>query len=134
MKVEVDLMKNCDGILALMDENLIPSASTGESMASHHKMKGDYYPILCRSDGETIAVVSQIVEEISEEIVEQTVGVSVSHIFDGSAGAVKLIPQEGTQRCTVEDMTEATRSADSGTDRRRASPAKYGRNCRCREK
>merc|ERR1712227_751951 len=41
-KVEAELQKICDGILALMDKNLIPSASTGESKVFYYKMKGDY--------------------------------------------------------------------------------------------
>merc|ERR1712012_78185 len=45
-KVEGELQKICDGILALMDKNLIPSASTGESKVFYYKMKGDYYRYL----------------------------------------------------------------------------------------
>ena len=45
-KVEAELQKICDGILALMDKNLIPSASTGESKVFYYKMKGDYYRYL----------------------------------------------------------------------------------------
>merc|ERR1712065_37458 len=45
-KVEAELQKICDGILALMDKNLIPSASAGESKGFYYKMKGDYYRYL----------------------------------------------------------------------------------------
>jgi len=45
-KVEAELQKICDGILSLMDKNLIPSASTGESKVFYYKMKGDYYRYL----------------------------------------------------------------------------------------
>ena len=45
-KVEAELQKICDGILVLMDKNLIPSASTGESKVFYYKMKGDYYRYL----------------------------------------------------------------------------------------
>jgi len=42
-KVEVELRKICNEILALMNENLIPLATTGETKVFYHKMKGDYY-------------------------------------------------------------------------------------------
>ena len=45
-KVEGELQKIRDGILALMDENLIPSASTGECKVFYYKMKGDFYRYL----------------------------------------------------------------------------------------
>merc|ERR1711955_932 len=45
-KVEAELQKICDGILALMDKNLIPSATTGESKVFYYKMKGDYHRYL----------------------------------------------------------------------------------------
>ena len=40
MKVEAELQKICDGILALMNNNFIPAASTCESMVFYFKMKG----------------------------------------------------------------------------------------------
>eukprot|EP00450_Noctiluca_scintillans_P040450 CAMPEP_0194480108 /NCGR_PEP_ID=MMETSP0253-20130528/3024_1 /TAXON_ID=2966 /ORGANISM="Noctiluca scintillans" /LENGTH=140 /DNA_ID=CAMNT_0039319441 /DNA_START=62 /DNA_END=480 /DNA_ORIENTATION=+ len=46
VKVEAELQKICGGILALMDKNLIPTASTGESKVFYYKMKGDYYRYL----------------------------------------------------------------------------------------
>ena len=42
MKLEAELQKVYDGILAPMDKNLIPSGSTGESEVFYHEMKGDY--------------------------------------------------------------------------------------------
>merc|ERR1711981_1495673 len=39
-KVEGELQKICDDILALMDANLIPKATSGESKVFYHKMKG----------------------------------------------------------------------------------------------
>ena len=44
--LEVELQKVCDGILALMDESLILSASTGEPRDFCYEMKGDYYRFL----------------------------------------------------------------------------------------
>ena len=46
VKLEAELRKVCDGILALIDENLIHSACTRESKVFYHKMKDDYYPYL----------------------------------------------------------------------------------------
>ena len=43
MKPEAEIH---DGILALMDKNLIPSTSTEESKVLYYKMKGDYYRYL----------------------------------------------------------------------------------------
>ena len=45
-EVERKLQKIRDGILALMDKNLIPSASTDESKVLYYKMKSDYYRYL----------------------------------------------------------------------------------------
>ena len=51
-EVEGELQKIRDGILALMDKNLIPSASTDESKVLYYKMKSDYYRYLaeCATD------------------------------------------------------------------------------------
>ena len=45
-EVKRELQKIRDGILALMDKNLIPSASTDESKMLYYKMKSDYYRYL----------------------------------------------------------------------------------------
>jgi 14-3-3 protein epsilon len=42
-KVEAELATICGDILALLDEHLIQSASTGESKVFYYKMKGDYH-------------------------------------------------------------------------------------------
>ena len=41
--LEAELQRIYAGILALMDENLIPSASTGEPKALYFELKDDYY-------------------------------------------------------------------------------------------
>ena len=43
VKLKAELQKVCDGILALMDENMIPSASAGEPKVFYYEIKGDYY-------------------------------------------------------------------------------------------
>uniref|UniRef100_A0A5B7AV36 Putative 14-3-3-like protein GF14 kappa n=1 Tax=Davidia involucrata TaxID=16924 RepID=A0A5B7AV36_DAVIN len=45
-KVESELSEVCAGILKLLDEHLIPSASVSESKVFYLKMKGDYYRYL----------------------------------------------------------------------------------------
>merc|ERR1712188_133563 len=42
-KVEGELQKICDTIIALLESNLIPKASNGESKVFYQKMKADYY-------------------------------------------------------------------------------------------
>jgi len=43
VKVEGELQKICDTILAVLDTNLIPKCSSGESKVFYQKMKADYY-------------------------------------------------------------------------------------------
>lgn len=45
-KVESELSDVCAGILKILDQYLIPSASAGESKVFYLKMKGDYYRYL----------------------------------------------------------------------------------------
>jgi 14-3-3 protein epsilon len=53
-KVEAELQKICDTILGLLDNNLIPKASTGESKVFYQKMKADYYRYIAEfSDGDS---------------------------------------------------------------------------------
>jgi len=42
-KVEAELQDICDTILKVLDDNLIKSASTGESKVFYYKMKADYW-------------------------------------------------------------------------------------------
>merc|ERR1712176_816846 len=52
-KVEAELQKICDEILALLDKNLITAASTGESKVFYQKMKADYYRYIAEfTDGD----------------------------------------------------------------------------------
>ncbi|XP_057492668.1 14-3-3-like protein D [Actinidia eriantha] len=45
-KVESELTEVCAGILKLLDQNLIPSATASDSKVFYLKMKGDYYRYL----------------------------------------------------------------------------------------
>merc|ERR1712227_377587 len=52
-KVEGELDKICNTILGLLDANLIPKASTGESKVFYQKMKADYYRYIAEfTDGD----------------------------------------------------------------------------------
>jgi 14-3-3 protein epsilon len=52
-KVESELQKICDTILKLLEENLIPKASGGESKVFYQKMKADYYRYIAEfTDGD----------------------------------------------------------------------------------
>lgn len=46
MKVEDELSSICGSILDLLDQHLIPTASSGESKVFYLKMKGDYHRYL----------------------------------------------------------------------------------------
>merc|ERR1712125_193741 len=50
-KVEAELDKICNTILSLLDGNLIPKASTGESKVFYQKMKADYYRYIAEFSG-----------------------------------------------------------------------------------
>merc|ERR1711972_1263649 len=52
-KVEGELDKICNTILGLLDSNLIPKASNGESKVFYQKMKADYYRYIAEfTDGD----------------------------------------------------------------------------------
>ena len=61
VRVGTELTEVRNGILALMDENLIPSAITGESKVFYFKMKDDYYKIF--DEFATGDVESQVAED-----------------------------------------------------------------------
>jgi 14-3-3 protein epsilon len=42
-KIEAELARICDGILALLDSHLVPAAGAAESKVFYLKMKGDYH-------------------------------------------------------------------------------------------
>ena len=51
-KVENELQKIREGVLALMDKKLVPSPSTDESKAFYYKMNSDYHRYLAEQDTE----------------------------------------------------------------------------------
>ena len=91
VKAEAELPEVRDGILEVMDEDLISLASTGELMALYSRMKGDYYrhtervvampvPQIMEEITEVIRLVSQ--ERIHERIVEETIDVPISRVME----------------------------------------------------
>merc|ERR1712113_1059176 len=53
VKVEQELQKICNTILSLLDANLIPKATSGESKVFYQKMKADYYRYIAEfTDGD----------------------------------------------------------------------------------
>ena len=81
-KVEDELQKFRDGVLALMDKNLIPSAIAFESKMSHYAMAGGYYRHLaelaavetkrktakdaCEADAEATKITEKSIDEVVE--------------------------------------------------------------------
>jgi 14-3-3 protein epsilon len=67
-KVESELNKICDAILKLLDSNLIPKATTGESKVFYQKMKADYYRYIAEfTDGEKKAKAADNARQAYEE-------------------------------------------------------------------
>merc|ERR1719229_1144008 len=81
MKVEGELQKICDTILGLLDNNLIPKASSGESKVFYQKMKADYYRYIAEfTDGDKKAQAAENAKEAYEEaqkVAEK--GLAVTH-------------------------------------------------------
>merc|ERR1712110_173290 len=60
VKVEGELQKICDTILGVLDTNLIPKASLGESKVFYQKMKADYYRYIAEfRDGDQKAAAAE---------------------------------------------------------------------------
>jgi len=63
-KVERELGEVCQDILKVLDEHLIPSATTGESKVFYQKMKGDYHRYLAEfSTGDTRSTAAEAAGE-----------------------------------------------------------------------
>merc|ERR1712206_36821 len=67
-KVEAELQKICDTILGLLDKNLIPKASTGESKVFYQKMKADYFRYIAEfTEGDAKAKAAENARQAYEE-------------------------------------------------------------------
>ena len=121
IKVEDELQKFRHGILVLMDKNLIPSASTGESKMTHYTRVSDYNRYLAglaaveaksKVDKDVLVVLQrqvpviqqvlktvefpqvQYVDEIIEERIVEKIDVPVPFVKEEIIDVVKQIPQE----------------------------------------
>ncbi|CAL9735103.1 protein Bmh1p [Monosporozyma servazzii] len=54
VKIEQELTKISDDILSVLDQHLIPSATTGESKVFYYKMKGDYHRYLAEFSNDDV--------------------------------------------------------------------------------
>ena len=95
-KVEGELQKIRDGILALMDKKLVPSASTDETKVSYYKMKSDYHRYLAEQDTEAPNVSSR--DRISQHTMEQTLNVPVPEMVTQSVEVLKTFSQNRAQQ------------------------------------
>merc|ERR1712046_158655 len=79
-KVEGELDKICNTILGLLDGNLIPKASNGESKVFYQKMKADYYRYIAEfTDGDkktTAANNAKLAYEEAQKVAEKDLAVT----------------------------------------------------------
>merc|ERR1712110_1239018 len=79
-KVEAELDKICNTILSLLDGNLIPKASTGESKVFYQKMKADYYRYIAEfTDGDAKAKAAdnaRLAYEEAQKVAEKDLAVT----------------------------------------------------------
>jgi 14-3-3 protein epsilon len=67
-KVEKELHEICGTILELLDKNLIPKASTGESKVFYQKMKADYFRYIAEfTDGDSKSKAAESARQAYEE-------------------------------------------------------------------
>jgi len=79
-KVEGELDKICNTILGLLDSNLIPKASNGESKVFYQKMKADYYRYIAEfTEGDkksTAANNAKLAYEEAQKVAEKDLAVT----------------------------------------------------------
>merc|ERR1719194_359875 len=79
-KVEAELQKICGAILKLLEDNLLPKASTGESKVFYEKMKADYYRYIAEfTSGDEKAKASESARkayEAAKEVAEKDLAVT----------------------------------------------------------
>merc|ERR1719161_371303 len=80
VKVEAELQKICDTILGLLDANLIPKSTGGESKVFYQKMKADYYRYIAEfSDGDkhsNAAESARLAYEDAQKVAEKDLAVT----------------------------------------------------------
>merc|ERR1712232_839872 len=80
MGVETELDKICNTLLGLLDGNLIPKASSGESKVFYQKMKADYYRYIAEfTDGDkksTAANNAKLAYEEAQKVADKDLAVT----------------------------------------------------------
>ena len=118
-EVERELQKIRDGILALMDKNLIPSASIDESKVLYYKMKSDYFRYLaeCATDDAkdkategTCAAYAEATKIAAKDLVVNHL--ALSSLDDVSVVAQRQIPVDQTGQKIVETPQLQCRQGD----------------------
>ena len=121
VKVRAELPEIFGGIFALMEKDLIPWASAGESKESYFKMTGGYYRDLAEfATGDakseatedaraahakaTKVILLVLQERIQGRIVEEIIEVPVSRMMEETIEVVKRIAQEQVQSYTGEQF------------------------------
>merc|ERR1712190_635239 len=79
-KVEAELQKICDTILGVLDKNLIPKSSSGESKVFYQKMKADYYRYIAEfsqdKDKDAAAENAKLAYEEAQKVAEKDLAVT----------------------------------------------------------
>ena len=103
-KVENELQKIREGVLALMDKKLVPSPSNDESKAFYYKMKSDYHRYLAEQDTEVPETVSR--DGVQQRAVEQIVGAPVPQAVEELAEVSRVFSQDMIQQRVMEQDIE----------------------------
>ena len=114
-KVEGELQKIRDGILALMNKKLVPSASTDETKVSYYKMKGDYYRYFAEQDTEAPKTSNR--DRTLQCTAEQIPNVPVPEMVTQLVEVPETVSRDGVQQRTVEQIVDAPVPQTEGTDR-----------------
>ena len=104
-KVENELQKIREGVLALMDKKLVPSPCTDESKAFYYKMKSDYHRYLAEQDTEAPKTSSR--DRTLQRAAEQIPNVPVPEMPTRSAEVPETVSRDGIQQRTVEQIVDA---------------------------
>ena len=125
-EVEGELQKIRDGILAIMDKNLIPLASTDETKVSYYRMKSDYYRYLAEfATGETKSKedacvayaeatkiaekdlpVTALITDVITRLQTESLDVCMSQVVEQVGEVPKTSSRNRTSHCTAEQALD----------------------------
>ena len=127
-EVEGELQKIRDGILALMDKNLIPLVSTDESKVLYYMMKSDYYRYLAecatydakgKATEDTCAAyakatkiaekdlaVTALVTDMITRLQTESLDVCMSQVVEQVSEVPKTSSRNRTSHCTAEQILD----------------------------